>query len=221
MLRVELHSHTIYSEDSLASLDSILKTCRRKGIQRIAITDHDTITGALRAKEMDPELVIVGQEIETTAGELLGYFLREEISRFLPPLEAIARVREQGGVVSAAHPFDRYRKGHWEISVLEEITPHLDAIETFNARCIHLEDNHLALEYARRHNLLATVGSDAHTTSEIGRASLLLPEFSDAASLLNALKQAIYQTRLSSPWIHLTSRYAKWLKKVSNPLRLN
>src|SRR4051812_29640014 len=112
--KVELHSHTCYSKDSLISLDSVIRTCQRKGIDRIAITDHNTAEGALALAKLAPDLIIVGEEIMTTQGEILAFFVRETIPAGLTPDETIRRLRDQGAVVSVSHPYDRLRKGAWE-----------------------------------------------------------------------------------------------------------
>lgn len=213
LILFETHCHTIYSRDSLTEPAALLAACRRKGVQRIAITDHNTIAGALVAQRIDPERVIVGEEIMTTVGELLAFFVTEEVPPRLEPLEAIRRLRDQGAFISVSHPFDAARKGHWPAPVLEQIAPHVDAIETFNARVMTAETNRQAQEFARQHDLPGTAGSDAHALRELGRAVLRLPAFDDPASLRRALPQAEFQTRLSSPLIHLTSRWAVWVKK--------
>ncbi len=214
MIRLEFHCHTIYSKDSLTTPERLLKTCRAKGIDRLVITDHNTIAGAMRAKELDPDRVIVGEEIMTTQGELLVAFVEECVPPGLPPLEAIARLREQGAFISVSHPFDFLRQGFWSESALLEIAPLVDAIETFNARCYRASFNEKALAFATQHGLSGTVGSDAHALFEVGRATMTLPDFDDAASLKEALKVARYTVSLSSPWVHLTSRYAVWRKKL-------
>jgi len=214
LLRVEFHCHTYYSGDSLARPEDLLRVCRRRGIDRLAITDHNTIAGALRCRELDAQRVIVGEEIMTQSGELLAFYLQEEIPPGLPPLEAIARLREQGALISVAHPFDYLRKGAWPMAVLMEIAPLVDAIEVFNARCLYPGANFQAEQFAREQRLPATVGSDAHTASEVGRATLLLPSFEDAQSLKAALGQAQRRLSLAPPWVHLASRYAVWRKKL-------
>jgi predicted metal-dependent phosphoesterase TrpH len=212
MLRVEFHCHTYRSKDSLASIEKLLQTCRRKGIDRLVITDHNTITGAKEAQALDPERVIVGEEIKTQAGELLCAFMQEEIPAGLPPLEAIERLRAQGAFISVSHPFDVVRNGHWELHDLIEITPYVDAIETFNARCMSADYNRQAQAFAEEHEVLGTAGSDAHAPFELGRGAMLLPDFQDAASMKSVLPQVRFEARLSSPLVHFTSRYASWYK---------
>jgi len=214
MLHTEFHAHTIYSKDSLATPEKVLAACKRKGIDRIAITDHNTIAGALRARTLDPERVIVGEEIMTTQGELLAFFVEDEISPGLSPQEAIQRLRRQEAFISVSHPFDRLRKGAWEEADLLEILPLVDAIETFNARCMSPAFNRLAHDFARQHDLASTVGSDSHAIFEIGKATLLLPEFHNAQGLRAVIRQGQAHASLSAPWVHFTSRYASWYKKL-------
>ena len=114
MLRVEFHCHTVYSKNSLTSPKKLVDACRRKGIDRVIVTDHNTIAGAVIAKDIDPELVIVGEEIMTTRGEILAAFVTEEIPAELSPHETIKRLRDQNAFISVSHPFDEWRRGGWK-----------------------------------------------------------------------------------------------------------
>ena len=217
MLRVEFHCHTIYSKDCLVRVENLLETCQKKGVDRIVITDHNTTRGAFQAQKIDPQRVIIGEEILTQKGELLAAFMQGEIPAGLSPLETIARLREQGAFISVSHPFDRLRSGHWQLQDLLEIAPLVDAIEIFNARCMSPDFNRQAVEFAREHHLAGTVGSDAHAAFEIGRAAMLLPDFHDASSFKEAIPKAQFETRLSSPLVRFTSRYAVLYKLIFNP----
>ncbi len=212
MLNVEFHCHTHYSKDSLTSIEALLAACRRKKLDRVVITDHNTIEGALLAQQIAPDNVIVGEEIMTRAGELLAAFVSVEVPRGLPPQEAIDRLREQGAFISVSHPFDVLRSGHWEQADLLAILPEVDAIETFNARCLWPGFNNRAQAFARQHGLPGTVGSDAHMPSEIGRAALRLPDFHDPETLRLAIRQGQRVGGLSTAWVHFASTYAKWYK---------
>lgn len=212
MLTVEFHCHTVYSPDSLTQLENLLATCRKKGIARIIITDHNTIRGAQAAQKLDPLRVIIGEEIMTTRGELLAAFVQEEIPAGLTPKETIARLRDQNAFISVSHPFDVFRKGHWEWDDLLEILPHVDALETFNARCMRSHFNTQAANLAHEYGLPGTVGSDAHTARELGAATLTLPDFHDAQSLRAVIYHGQPRVRLLPPWVHLASRWAKTVK---------
>lgn len=214
MLALELHAHTHASEDCLARPRDIVRVVRERGLGRIAITDHNTLRGALEVRALAPELVIVGEEIMTTQGELLGYCLQAEVPPGLTPAETIERLRAQGAVISVSHPFDRLRQGAWREADLAALLPHVDAIEVFNARCLYPDDNARALAFAREHATLGTVGSDAHTLRELGRARQLVPAADTPAELLAGLRLGQSETRLSSPAIHLASRWAKTWKML-------
>jgi predicted metal-dependent phosphoesterase TrpH len=212
--RVEFHCHTRYSKDSLTPPQKLVEACRKKNLDRVVITDHDTIQGAREAQKIDPELVIVGEEILTQEGELLAAFVKDEIPPLLSAEETIRRLRDQEAFISVSHPFDRLRKGHWQPDDLERIVPQVDAIEVFNARCLMIHHNQLAAEFAQEHQLPGTAGSDAHTIFELGKVSMLLPPFKDRAGLKNSLEQASIQGSLSAPWVHFSSRFAVWYKQI-------
>lgn len=213
-VNVELHCHTYHSSDSLMLPQQILQACDRRGIDRVAITDHNSIAGAREVAALDPERVIIGEEILTTEGEILGYFVQEEIPEGLPPLEVVERLKAQGAVISISHPFDLTRGCRWSMETLETLLPHIDALEVLNARCWNDKPNDRAADLARNAGLLGTAGSDAHAPVEVGRAYVNLPAFSDADSFKEALAQARIMGRRSCPLVHIYSRYATWRKRL-------
>jgi predicted metal-dependent phosphoesterase TrpH len=211
--KVELHSHTLYSKDCLTSLEVMIQTCERNGIDRIAITDHNTAEGALALEKLAPDLVIVGEEIMTTQGEILAFFVKETIPPGLTPDETIKRLRDQGAVISVSHPYDRLRKGAWEEADLLKIVDRVDAIEVFNARCLYTADNANALAFAQKHNKPGTVGSDAHLPYEVGKATLEMQPFEGPGDFYESLRRANAVTKLSPFWVHFGSSFAKYLRK--------
>jgi predicted metal-dependent phosphoesterase TrpH len=212
-LRVEFHCHTMYSKDSLVTQEELVSVCRARGIDRVVVTDHNSIEGAVAAQKLAPELVIVGEEILTQeGGELLAVFVQEEIPKGLPAEEVIGRLRDQRAFISVSHPFDLSRG--WNPTELERIAPLVDAVEVFNARCLLRSFNRRAAEFAKKHGLLGTVGSDAHMLREYGRATMLLPEFHDTISLKNALEVASSETRYSGLGVRFGSRYAVLHKQL-------
>jgi len=213
-LTVELHCHTYHSKDCLLDPVRLLEVCRRKGIDRVAITDHNTIEGALEAVKLDPERVIIGEEIMTTQGELLGYFMKEWIPPDLSPQETISRLRDQGAFISVSHPFDTMRPGSWQEEALREILDLVDAIEVFNARSWTSAANLKASTLAQEVGVLGTAGSDAHASFEVGRTLMSMPIFNDSETLRSALSQAQIHARRSSVLVHLVSRYASFRKAL-------
>jgi predicted metal-dependent phosphoesterase TrpH len=219
MWKVDLHAHSQFSSDGLIPLDELIRRARQAGLDKLAITDHNTIAGALAAREMAPDFIIVGEEIKTTQGELLGFFLTREVPRGLSPEETIARLRDQGAAISVSHPFDRLRSGAWKVDDLTRIVPLVDALEGFNARCLFGEDNDLAAAFARESRLRQTAGSDCHERTEVGRAGVELEPFRDALTFVDSLRGAQTFGKLSPWWVHLFSTYAKWKRKAARRLR--
>jgi predicted metal-dependent phosphoesterase TrpH len=212
-LSVEFHCHTIASKDSLTRPADLVAAARRKGLDRVIVTDHNTIAGARVAQEIDPELIIVGEEILTTRGEILAAFVTEEIPPFLSPQETLHRLREQGAFISVSHPYDVRRHG-WKEAELLEILPFVDAIEVYNSRCMQPVFNQMARAFAEAHDIPGTVGSDAHAAFELGRSFLVLDPFEEAEGLRQVIRRGQAKTRWSPPWIHLISRYATLRKKM-------
>lgn len=210
---LEFHCHTSASKDSLTKPIDLIKTARRKGLDRLVVTDHNSILGAVAAHKLDPQLVIVGEEIMTTRGELLAAYVQEEIPAGLTPQETIKILKEQGAFISVSHPFDRLRKGGWDEKDLLDIIHQVDAIEIFNARCMNPIFNVQAQQFAEKYNLAGTVGSDAHAAFEVGTSLMELNQFEGPDEMRKVIKQAKYKMKLSPWWVHLFSRYASMKKK--------
>jgi predicted metal-dependent phosphoesterase TrpH len=211
---VEFHCHTSASKDSLTPPKKLVSEARRKGINRLVITDHNSIAGATIAHDLDPEIVIIGEEIMTTQGEILAAYMKAEIPSGLPPKEVIRRLREQGAFISVSHPFDTQRSGGWRESDLLDILPLVDAIEVYNSRCMKKIFNQQAQAFAERHGIPGTVGSDAHAAFEVGRSILRLPTFNSPDELRQVLRAGVPVTKWSPPWFHITSRYATVTKRL-------
>jgi hypothetical protein len=216
LLSVEFHCHTSFSRDSLTHPADLVRHARRKGLDRVVVTDHNTIRGALAAQALDPERIIIGEEIMTTRGELLAAYLLEEIPAQLTPREALRRLKDQGAFISVSHPFDEIRSGGWKEADLLEILPEVDAIEVYNSRCMFAGFNRRAGKFAEAHGLAGTVGSDAHALFELGRSLLLLEPFSGPQELREVLPRATRRVRPSPWWYHLASRHASLMKALKS-----
>lgn len=175
----DLHCHTSASFNSLSKPEHVARAAGERGLTHLAITDHDRIEGALRARDAAPAglTIIVGQEVRTTTGDLIALYVNQPIRPGLAPYEAAQAVHEQGGVVGLAHPFDRFRSGAgrkgWE-GELERVIPELDYVEAWNARLIAGDGNTRAAEFAKEHGLAGLAASDAHTIMEVGVAYTIL-----------------------------------------------
>ena len=216
MLKVDFHTHTHYSADSITSIEKLISAARTRGLDRVVVTDHNVLTGALEAWRAAPDLVIPGEEVQTTEGEFLAAYVTVEVPRGLEPLEALKRLRDQGAFISISHPFDPRRSG-WSRATLDLIAPQVDAIETGNARVFTPEYNHQAAAYAQHLGLPGTAGSDAHHQSEVGRMYALLPDFNDVESLRAAIRSARVCGESSSPLVHLYSARARLVKALKQP----
>lgn len=212
-MKADLHVHTIYSRDCSMSLEAVIDVAMKRNIECIAVTDHNTIVGALEMKRMAPFTVIVGEEIKTAQGEVIGLFLEEEIPQLLSPEETVSRIKEQGGVVYVPHPFDRVRRSRLATDALYALVNSIDIIEVHNSRTTFEADNALANEFARTFNLLKAGGSDAHSEMEIGRTYVRMSPFSTKEEFLASLARAEVVGRKSNPLVHLLSSWSKLRKK--------
>jgi predicted metal-dependent phosphoesterase TrpH len=190
---VDLHSHTSASFDSLASPQAVVRAAAARGLTHLAVTDHDRIDGALRARDAAPEglTVLVGEEIRTAEGDLIAVFLERSVPPGLSVAETIAAVREQGGLVGVPHPFDRLRGslagGRTTNDWMVAIAGLVDWIEVYNARAIG-RANERAAGFAREHGLPGVAVSDSHSTLEVAVAcTRLLGDPATPAGLLAAL----------------------------------
>ncbi len=193
---VDLHCHTSASFDSLASPRSMVRAAAGRGITHLAITDHDRIDGALRARDAAagdvPDLtVLVGEEIRTRGGDLVAVFLEEAVPPGLSAAETIAAVHEQGGLVGMPHPYDRLRGSlskSADAAALESLAAEVDWIEAWNPRVLIGNGNQLAAELATRAGKPGVAVGDSHTTLEVGLASTVMTgDPSTAAGLKVAL----------------------------------
>ncbi len=192
----------------------VVATARARGLHRIAITDHNEIEGAFRARDLAPDLVIVGEEVKTAEGvDVTGLFLTEKISKRTPAVEVAQAIREQGGLVYVPHPFAD-GKGLGD-DVLKSIEPWVDVVEIFNSRIHKPALNEKARVWAEERDLPGGAGSDAHTLREIGRGVIEVPLFDGKTEFLEALRSGRVVGRSSSHLVHLASTWAKIAGKFS------
>jgi predicted metal-dependent phosphoesterase TrpH len=171
-MKYDLHIHTKYSSDGYLDPKLIVRTARKRGLSGVAITDHNTIKGGLKTKEYETDdlHIIVGSEISTDRGEVIGLFLKEEIMSNTFQ-EVTQEIRDQNGIVIIPHPFDEIRGNG--IEPKKEDVPVVDCVEVYNSRCLLQKYNHKACEFALENKLKITAGSDAHFENEIGNAGII------------------------------------------------
>ena len=216
MLRADFHMHTHFSGDCLTPPEALVRRCEQVGLNCIAVTDHNTIRGAIAVRELAPFHVIVGEEISTTGGDIIGLFLEQEVPAGLEPMEAAQRVKEQGGLVSIPHPFDRVRGSAVSAQALADLLPLADIVEAFNSRNNLGADDRKAEELAREHGLLMSGVTDAHTAMELGRTYVEMPEFDGTPEgFKRALAEGTIVGRRMSPLIHVLTTFTKLKKRLT------
>lgn len=190
-VRVDLHLHTMWSGDATTTPDELREAVGESDMDVVCITDHATINGAV---ELAGELgcrVVVGEEVRTTSGEIIGLFLTERLPSGMSPGEAVAAIRAQGGLVYVPHPFDPLRHC-LDADALSALVAAgaVDAIEVLNAKISLPHLNRRAVDFATEHGLAHGAGSDAHEPSALGAAYVEMPDFDGAspASFLRSLR---------------------------------
>jgi predicted metal-dependent phosphoesterase TrpH len=192
---MDCHLHTAASGDATLTIEQLAGRARHAGLDVVCITDHNLTSAAVAAAQAaargDLDIrIIVGEEVRTPAGDVIGLFLTERIPYVLPLAEVVARIRDQGGLVYVPHPFDPVR------SSIGRVLPSLcaeggvDIIEVFNAKIADQALNEEAAVVAAEFGVPAAAGSDAHDADGVGAAYLDLPDFDGPASFLAALADA-------------------------------
>lgn len=209
LIKADLHSHTHFSRDGLTTPEEFSRRNARAGIDCVAVSDHNNIEGALAVQRIAPFRVILAEEIRSTEGEIIGYFLRDPVPKRLTPEETVRAIQEQGGLVGVPHPFDRARSSPLRRSALLRILPNVQILETFNARNIFQADNHRAAAFAARHGLAPSAGTDAHWGPEVGRTYVVMPSFEGRDDFLECLRQGRIAGHAANPLVHLMSSLAR------------
>jgi predicted metal-dependent phosphoesterase TrpH len=196
LVRVDLHLHSVFSHDSQSSLDGLIDRCREIGLDRIALTDHNAVEGALQLLRMAPELTIVGEEAKTREGEVIGLFINARVAPYMRPEEAMDLIHEMGGLTYLPHPLDRNRS-HFRPERVVELADRIDIIETYNPWCDAAANSAAARLCADLGKTSAT-GSDSHSVQELGRSWMEMEEYSDPGDFLDKLRQARHVVTASS-----------------------
>ncbi len=188
LVRVDLHTHTMWSGDSTTTPDEFASAAEASGVDVVCITDHNAIDGALELHDRLGCRVIVGEELRTAAGEIIGLFLTERVPMGVGPLEAARAIRDQGGVVYIPHPFDPMRRNLSESAMYELAEADLiDVIEVLNAKTSLASLNQRAADFATEFGIVAGAGSDGHVPDALGAAYVEMPDFDGPMEFLAAL----------------------------------
>jgi predicted metal-dependent phosphoesterase TrpH len=187
-VKVAIHLHTHYSHDSNVSPPALVAAARRAGVECIAITDHDEIEGALEARALGELRVIVGEEISSADGHLIGLFLERRVPPGLPGERTIDEIHAQGGLALAPHPFCTLCPNSLQDAV-RPLAPRLDAVEVYNSQNPLFWQDSRAAAFARRAGLQAYAGMDAHLRF-LPATYQVMPDFSDSRGFLESLRRA-------------------------------
>ncbi len=188
-IKTLMHVHTDYSYDSDISLDTLAQFAESHGFGCVAVTDHDTIDGARRLRGLTDVKVIVGEEVTTRDGHLIGLFLRERVRSGMSALDTAKAVRDQGGLVLLPHPFVR-AVGCGLGDVAWRIADLVDAVEVHNAQNLNGAADRRASRLADQVGLVKFVGADSHASYSIAPCYQLMADFNGPSDFLNSLQAA-------------------------------
>ena len=187
-MRVDLHLHSNFSHDGRSSLDELIQRCAECGLDRIALTDHNTVEGALALAHMAPELAIVGEEAKTREGEVIGLFITGLILPYLPAEHVMDMIHGMGGLTYMPHPLDR-RRSNFRAERIVELADRIDIIETYNAWC-EPAANQAAARLAGELGKVAATGSDSHAAHELRRSWMEIEDYTSPQDFLEKLRDA-------------------------------
>jgi predicted metal-dependent phosphoesterase TrpH len=222
----DLHCHSAASFDSLSKPADLVRVASERGLTHLAITDHERIEGALAARDLAPEglTIIVGEEVRSVDGDVIGLYLERAVAPGLSALETIAAIHEQGGLAGIPHPFDRFRASGLAglpEAQLTEVAAAVDFVETWNARVPSAATNERARDFATTHGLPGVASSDAHTLIEVGVASTRLPGPIDGpVELLAALGEATLTTGRASYLVRGLTPVNKLVNRLRGNVRV-
>lgn len=191
----------------------MIDRCLKTKLDCVAITDHNSIQGALEIQCNAPFKVIIGEEIKSTGGDIIGLFLIKLVPPGLTPKDTISEIKKQGGLVMLPHPFDRVRRSAIGEIVFKEIIMHTDIVETYNSRNLFKADDQKAATAACINKIIPGVSSDAHTAGELGKTYNLMPDFdSTPQGFLKALSQATAVTSRTNFIHRFAPSYARFTR---------
>jgi predicted metal-dependent phosphoesterase TrpH len=196
MLRVDLHLHSNFSHDGQSSLEELVARSHEVRLDRIALTDHNTVEGALELALMAPHLTIVGEEAKTREGEVIGLFITGRLAPYLTPEEVMDLIHKMGGLTYLPHPLDLHRS-HFRPERVVEMADRIDIIEIYNPWC-DAAANAAAARLAADLDKVAATGSDAHSVQELGRSWMEIDDYQGPADFLEKLRAARHVLTSSS-----------------------
>lgn len=202
MLRADLHCHTINSPDSCNHLPWVIDRCRKTGINCLAVTDHNDVDGAFELKKTAPFSVIIGEEVDTGEGEIIGLFIGKWIEPMQGLEKTIEEIKSQGGLVYLPHPLSVCRDDSLDVGKIKGLVQEIDIVEMFNSRTRHeSRDNGWLAEWVLKGRVAQSAGSDAHAPHELGNVLIDMEGFASKADFLNSLVRARFSVKKTSPFL--------------------
>lgn len=198
-MKIDLHTHSVASPDGSLQEEHYAKMLESGLLDHIAVTDHGTIEFAVQLRDKLGEQIIVGQEVLTTDGDIIGLYLKNVVPSGLTAVQAVAEIKGQGGLVYIPHPFETVRKGI-SLEALNLIADQVDIVETSNGRAVFQNKSAEAKEWAAQRKLPGAASSDAHGPKGWGKTYSVIPLAPTAATLPKLLASATYA--VGSPGIH-------------------
>lgn len=213
MFKVDLHTHSTASPDGGISKDQYRHALQTGLLDVIAITDHNEISLAQELHAELGDVIIIGEEIMTTHGEIIGLYLSEKVAPGLSPAETIRSIKAQGGIVYIPHPFETVRKGI-SPQVLDELASSIDILEVCNGRAFMQNRSSQAVVWTRLNGVVGAASSDAHGIKGLGKTYSDLAEIPTRETLVTLLNRAVLHTRPPSPRALLYPKYHRLRKKL-------
>ncbi len=189
MYKVDLHTHSTASPDGSLALGHYRRMLDNGSLDYVAITDHNTILFAKKAQAALGNRVIIGEEITTTQGEIIGLFLGKAIPAGLSVSETISRIKQQGGLVYVPHPFESVRQGLPE-SALEPVADFIDIVEVNNGRAVFQNRSQQAKTWAKKHSLPGASSSNSHGWHGWGKTYVIIDQVPEVGTFAKALAGA-------------------------------
>ena len=215
----DFHIHTRFSRDSILTEERFIEVAIERGLTHVVITNHNNVEGAIAVRDKVAQLglsdrltVVLGEEVSTADGEVVGIFLQRTIPRGLSANETADEIHRQGGLVSIPHPFDPFRASHIREGPLRNLaeTRKIDMVEIFNCRVTLQRHNQDAADFAARYGIPGIAASDSHSSFEVAMAFNAMPHFESADELRHSLTDNDWHASRSTVFIHLTTRWAVW-----------
>jgi predicted metal-dependent phosphoesterase TrpH len=186
-VRVDIHVHSSASFDCRVEPERVWARCRQLGLDPVFLTDHNTIAGATKLRAREGLGIVIGEEVMTRDGELIGLFLSEAIAPGLSAIEAAERIKSQGGLVYLEHPYDPFRR-HLSEPAIEALSGMIDVVEVWNGKSDE-QINQTAVQLSEILGAAQGAGSDAHTLQDIGSIYVELEPFDGAQDFLAKLRR--------------------------------